>query len=123
MGSSAKKIKSYGIKLRKVVVHHDQDSVYTGHQWLSKLRLRDNVRVSYSLDGARGNTAMESFNSHFKMENASIIREQKNLDGVIRVVARQMRYYNNIRRHQSLDNISPAEYLKKIGVESGKVQV
>jgi len=62
------RLRRYGIKFRKVVMHQDQDGVYTGHQWLWQLRIKDKVRVSYSLNGARGNTAMESFNGHFKAE-------------------------------------------------------
>lgn len=112
------RLKRYGIKLGKVVVHHDQDGVYTGHQWLWQLRLQDKVRVSYSLNGAKDNTAMESFNGHFKAENDSVLWDQKDLAGVIRVVETRMRYYNDIRRHASLDNVSPADYLVKLGVKA-----
>jgi putative transposase len=112
------RLRRLGIKMRKVVVHHDQDGVYTGHQWLSQLLLRDQVRVSYSLNGARGNTAMESFNGHFKTENRSILWEQKDLKGVIKVVESRLWYYNDIRRHASLDNIAPARFLKNIGINA-----
>jgi len=112
------KLKRCGVNLRKVVVHHDQDGVYTGHKWLWQLRLKDKVRVSYALNGAQDNTAMESFNSHFKVENDSVLWDQKDLAGVIRVVEIRMRYYNDIRRHASLDNVSPADYLEKLGVKA-----
>jgi putative transposase len=104
-----------GVDLQKVIVHHDQDPVYTSHEWLLQLRIRDKVRVSYTLDGARGNTEMESFNSHFKGENSSILWEQKDLASVVRVVESRMLYYNDIRRHASLGNIAPARYLKEHG--------
>ena len=107
----------FGINLKKVIVHQDQDGVYTGHEWLRTLRLRDAVRVSFSLDGARGNTAMESFNAHFKLENAAILREQTDLPGLIHAVDSRMHYYNQVRRHSSLGNISPANFLKKYGVQ------
>jgi putative transposase len=112
------KLKRCGVNLGKVVVHHDQDGVYTGHKWLWQLRLKDKVRVSYALNGAQDNTAMESFNSHFKVENDSVLWDQKDLAGVIRVVEFRMRYYNDIRRHASLDNVSPADYLEKLGVKA-----
>jgi len=112
------RLKRYGIKIRKVVVHHDQDGVYTGHQWLWKLRLQDKARVSYSLNGAKGNTAMESFNGHFKAENDSVLWDQKDMTGVIRVVETRMKYYNDIRRHASLDNVSPVDYLAKLGIKA-----
>jgi len=110
-------LRHLGIDLSRVIVHHDQDSIYTGHQWLREVRLRDQVRVSYSLNGARGNTEMESFNSHFKGENSSIFWEQRDLAGVIRVVERRLLYYNDIRRHASLGNISPTQFLKKHGFQ------
>jgi transposase InsO family protein len=111
------RLKRYGVKLGKVVVHQDQDGVYTGHRWLWQLRIKDRVRVSYSLNGARGNTAMESFNGHFKAENGSRLWDQRNLAGVVKVVESAMHYYNDIRRHASLDNMAPTEFLKEIGFE------
>ncbi len=109
-------LRHLGIDLAQVIVHHDQDTVYTGHEWLRHVRLLDNVRVSYTLNGARGNTEMESFNSHFKVENASILWEQRDLLSVIRVVQSRLVYYNDIRRHASLGNVSPAQFLKQHGL-------
>lgn len=111
------RLKRYGVKFGKVVVHQDQDGVYTGHRWLWQLRIKDRVRVSYSLNGARGNTVMESFNGHFKTENGSQLWDQRDLIGVVKVVESAMHYYNDIRRHASLDNMAPAIFLKEIGVE------
>lgn len=70
-------LQRYGVKLDAVIVHHDQDPVYTGHGWVRQLRVENGVRISYSLDGAKQNTEMESFNSHFKGETASRLWEQK----------------------------------------------
>ena len=111
------RLKRYGVKLGKVVVHQDQDGVYTGHRWLWQLRIKDRMRASYSLNGARGNTAMEFFNGHFKAENGSRLWDQRNLVGVVKVVESAMHYYNDIRRHASLDNTAPAVFLKEIGVD------
>ena len=105
----------WGIRMSSVIVHHDQDPVYTSHAWLHELRVKNKARVSFSLNGARGNTCMESFNSHFKEENASRFWEKKDLLGLIQAVESAMYYYNDIRRHASLDNISPMEYLKQHG--------
>lgn len=104
-----------GIALSKVIVHHDQDSVYTGHEWLRQVRVLDQARVSYALNGAGDNPEMESFNGHFKAECASILWEQKDLLSVIRVVQTRVTYYNDIRRHASLGNIAPAVFLRKHG--------
>jgi putative transposase len=110
-------LRHLGVDLSQVIVHHDQDSVYTGHEWLRHVRLLDQARVSYALNGAQDNTEMESFNSHFKAENASILWEQRDLAGVIRVVERRMLYYNDIRRHASVGNVSPAQFLRKHGFQ------
>lgn len=108
-------LRHLGIDLSQVIIHHDQDSVYTGHEWLRHVRILAQARVSYALNGAKDNTEMESFNSHFKGENSSIFWEQRNLLGLIRVVEKRMGYYNDIRRHESLGNISPAQFLKQHG--------
>lgn len=109
-------LKRYGVDPASVVIHHDQDGVYTGHQWLHRVRVKDGARVSYSLNGARGNTAMESFNGHFKLEAKSILWEQKDLLGVIKVVESRMHYYNDIRRHESIGQIAPEMFLQKHGL-------
>ena len=98
------------------MIHHDQDGVYTGHHWLQRIRIKDGARVSYSLNGARGNTAIESFNGHFKKESESILWEQKDILGVIKVVESRMHYYNDIRRHESLDYVAPEMFLKNHGI-------
>ena len=38
-----------------VIVHHDQDAVYTSYNWLQTLLIRDRGRVSYAERGARDN--------------------------------------------------------------------
>ncbi len=48
------------------IVHHDRDSVYTGDGWINRLIADQMISLSYSMNGARGNTYMESFNGHFK---------------------------------------------------------
>lgn len=110
-------LQHFGTDLATVIVHHDQDPVYTAHEWLRHVRLLDKARISYALNGARDNTEMESFNSHFKTENSSRLWDQRDLPGVIRVVQSGMVYYNDIRRHASLDNVSPAEFLRKHGFQ------
>jgi len=106
----------YRKNISRVIVHHDKDGVYTGHRWLHQVRVVDGARVSYSLNGARGNTAMESFNGHFKGENDSAFWDQRTLLDLIKTVESRMQYYNEIRAHQSLGNKSPDKYLMKLGV-------
>jgi putative transposase len=101
-----------GITCEGMIVHHDQDSVYTGHMWTGQLLLRDKVRLSYALDGARDNPEMESFNGHFKQEGNSLFLDADDMEELKAVVSRQMEYYNTRRRHSSLGYMSPMAYIE-----------
>ena len=96
-----------------VIVHHDQDSVFTGYRWTSQLLLDDQVRLSYALNGARDNPEMESFNSRFKDENRSLFWDAESLDELRACVTARMKYYNTERRHSSLNYVAPMTYLKQ----------
>ena len=53
--------KQLDLKIEEVIVHSDQDGVFTGHRWLRETVLRARDRASFSQDGAKGNVYMESF--------------------------------------------------------------
>ena len=106
--------RKYGIAWEGMIIHHDQDAVYTSYAWTGQLLLQDKVQLSYALDGAKHNPAMESFNSRFKAEGHSLFLDAADLDPLEQVVARQMTYHNTKRRHSSLGYLSPLAYLKKI---------
>ncbi len=95
-----------------MVMHQDQDPVYTSYAWTGRLLLRDYLQVSYSLDGARGNTEMEAFISRFKNENRSLLLDAPTIEALERVVNVRMRYYNEVRRHSALDNQPPRKWLE-----------
>ena len=95
------------ITCKGMIMHHDQDSVYTGHVWTGQLLLKDKVRLSYALDGAKDNTEMESFNSRFKQEGNSLFLDAGDIEELNVVVSRQMEYYNTRRRHSSLGYVPP----------------
>jgi putative transposase len=96
-----------------MVMHQDQDPVYTSYAWTGRLLLRDHLQVSYSLDGARGNTEMEAFISRFKNENRSLLLDAPTIETLKRIVNVRMRYYNEVRRHSALDNQPPRRWLKR----------
>ena len=102
-------------KIEGVIVHSDQDGVFTGHRWLRETVLRARVRASFSEDGAKGNVYMESFFGRFKEENRSILWEQEDLHSLWEVVKLRTRYYNRERRHSALGYKSPIEYLNEKG--------
>jgi putative transposase len=99
-----------------LIVHQDQDSVFTSYRWLRTLLMESEVIVSYSERGAKDNPWIESFWGHFKGENGSLLIEAETLEELREVVDRQMAYYNERRRHSSLDYRSPVEYLKSEGI-------
>ena len=113
--SMAKKtFEKLGITCEGMIMHHDQDSVYTGHLWTGQLLLQDKVRLSYALDGAKDNTEMESFNGHFKQEGNSLFLDAGDIEELKEVISRQMDYYNTKRRHSSLGYISPMAYIESM---------
>jgi len=107
-------LKAQGVELKEVIVHHDQDPVFTSYGWTSRLLLRDRVRVSYALYGARDNPQMESFIGRFKTENRSLLLDAQTLDELQAVVAERMNYHNNRRRHSTIGYQAPIMYIASL---------
>ncbi len=102
-----------GVDCVGMIMHHDQDSVYKSDLWVNQLLLEDGVRLSYSTNGAKGNTYMESFNGHFKGPIQSILNEAETIEEVERVVGNRADDWNNDRRHSSLGQMAPMAYIEK----------
>ena len=102
-----------GINLQDRFLHHDQDSVYTGYRWLQAVLIRERARLSFSENGAKGNTVMESFFGRFKVENESLFHDAANIWELMRVISRQVDYYNRSRRHSTLGNVPPLSYMNQ----------
>ena len=102
-----------GLSLAGRIIHHDQDSVYTGYRWLRAVLITHRARISFSENGAKGKTSMESFNGHFKGESKSLFYDAANIWELERTVAQQMRYYNGKRRHSALGYLAPMCYIIK----------
>jgi len=103
-----------GVCLKGMIIHHDQDPVFTSYAWTSRLLLEDHVRVSYALNGARDNPEMESFFSRFKTENRSLLLDAQSLNELITLVAERMGYYNGERRHSTIGNRAPLVYIETL---------
>ncbi len=107
-------LQRHGWPVAGIMVHHDQDSVYTGYGWTGQLVLRDQVRLSYAPDGCHDNTEMESFHSRFKTENRSLLVDAADLAELVRVVGQRITYYNHRRRHSALGNQAPLVHLASL---------
>ena len=92
--------------LEGVIVHQDQDPVFTGYAWTRWL-LSAGARLSYALRGPRDNPEMESFFDRFKVENRSLILDAGSLNELAAVVRDRINYYNRVRRHSSLGDRPP----------------
>lgn len=102
----------YGRDLEDVIIHHDKDSVYTSHDWLRQVLLKDRGRLSYAEHGAKDNPWIESFWGRMKTEIGSLLWEAQTLDEVRGIVDRRMNYYNRRRRHSALDYRPPEVFLR-----------
>lgn len=106
-------LEKVGISLEDRFLHHDQDSVYTGYRWLQAVLIREKAKISFSENGAKGNTCMESFNGHFKGENGSLFFDARNMWELRRTIAVQIQYYNAQRRHSTLGYLAPWAYINQ----------
>jgi putative transposase len=102
------------VNLQDEILHHDQDPVFTGYRWMAQLLLKDRIRVSYALNGARDNPEMEAFNSRFKTENRSLLLDAQTLEELQALVSERIDYYNNERRHSSIEYQAPAVFIASL---------
>ena len=106
-------LKEVGISLEDQYIHHDKDSVYTGYRWLQAVLIREQAKISFSENGAKGNTFMESFSSHFKRENGGLFYDAINIWELRRIISAQIEYYNEQRRHSALGYLAPRTYINR----------
>ncbi|MGB5932431.1 MAG: IS3 family transposase, partial [Anaerolineae bacterium] len=115
----------YDIPYVGMIIHHDQDVVFTGYGWTGQLLLEDGVRLSYALRGAQDNPEMEAFISRFsvqdpeivgsgKEENRSLFLDAQTLDELRAVVGDRMVYHNNERRHSRTESLAPLRYVEML---------
>lgn len=101
-------------KLAEIIFHQDQGSVYTSYTYVEQI-LKDNFTLSYSrVATPTDNPEMESFWSRFKTENRQLFHEAQTEGELTELVRQQINYYNQKRRHSSLHNISPDNYIHNL---------
>jgi len=83
--------------------------------------MRESFAHSYGRKSSpRENAAKESFIGHFKVENKSLFLEAKNFEELKGIVENRINYYNQKRRYQTLEYLTPKKYLKKWQLGVGK---
>lgn len=107
-------LRRLGLSTEGLIVHQDQDPVYTSYRWTRQLLLQDHVRISYALFGCKDNPEMESFNSRFKCENRSLFADARTPRELEAVVRGRMNHHNRRRRHSALGNQAPLAYAKSL---------
>ena len=105
---------SLNLKIKEIIIHQDQGSIYTSYQYVDQL-LKDQFTLSYSRKGTpTDNPEMESFFGRFKTENKQIFIEAETEKEAKQMVKKQIYYYNQKRRHSCLQNSSPNNFIKNL---------
>ncbi len=104
-------MQALGRSLDGVILHHDQDSVYTSHAWVWRVLLEERAQLSYTENGAKDNPWIESFWGRFKTENRDLLWEAETLEEVSAIINDKMLYYNGARRHSALAYQPPEDVL------------
>jgi len=110
--AAARTLAEAGLTLEGRIVHQDQDPAFTSYRWLRAVLVSEKARISYSVTGARGNTVVESFFGRLKVENGSLFHEARNVWELRRIVNERIVYHNAERRHSTLGNRAPEDYIK-----------
>lgn len=103
-------LKKMKIGLKKVVIHQDQGSVFTGYEYAGTL-LSDGVNLSFTENGFKDNPFMESCNGHFKSEYSSQLQEAKTLRELKKTIRKCINNWNQERIHSALKGRSPDEFI------------
>ncbi|MEX2400282.1 MAG: IS3 family transposase [Rhodothermales bacterium] len=98
-----------------LMVHSDQDAVYTSYDWLDRLLVRDGARASYSERGCKDNPWIESLWSRMKDEIGSRINQAETLGELRQILKERFTKYNTRRRHSLIEYQSPINYLRTRG--------
>jgi putative transposase len=102
------------ISYKGMILHHDQGSAFISYAWTGQLLLKDEVRLSYALQGFKDNPEMESFIGHFKEEGRSLFLDAQSIAELTAVVDNRMVYYNSDRRHSSIGYVPPLTYIEQV---------
>lgn len=109
-----RRMEAFGRSLEGVIMHHDEDSVYTSYAWLDRILIEERAKLSYAEHGAKDNPWIESFWGRFKTENGLLLLEAETLEELTSIIDEKLPYYNGSRRHSSLAYNRPDQVLAAI---------
>lgn len=96
---------------KKMLWHQDRGSQYTSYAYVGTVL--KNGKLSYSNPGTpTHNPGQESFFGRFKDDWKDEIAELETFQEVKRFVKEKINYYNNQRRHTSIELVSPRKFTK-----------
>ena len=101
--------------IKGLIIHSDQDPIYTSYDWLKQVLLKDGAKVSYSERGCKDNPWIESFWGRLKVEIGSLISEAESYEELEQIIKERIQYYIKRRRHSSINNLTPLEFLHQNG--------
>jgi transposase InsO family protein len=103
-------LKRMKANLNSVIIHQDQDTVFTGYEYAGTL-LNDGISLSFTEKGFKDNPFMESCIGHFKDEYKHLIQEAKNIDEAKDIIRKCIKDWNKERIHSALKGRSPDEFI------------
>ena len=105
-------LKRKKISLSKIIIHQDQGSPFKSYEYVGQL-IKDGVRLSYSVNGARGNPRAETFNGHFK-EEYDELKEAKTFEELKSLIKKKIKDWNSSRIHSALKGRSPDKFIRDV---------
>lgn len=109
-------LKNKKIPFSEIIVHQDQGSVFKAYRYVQEL-IKRGITLSYSRKGRPSdNPEMESFFGRLKTEKNRLFVEAGSLKELKELIDEAIRYYNAKRRHSSLGNKSPDNFIKLLNL-------
>jgi len=99
--------------IENIIIHHGQDGVHLGNDWLYQVGARDKIRVSCSKEEVKGNIHSELLVGRFREENLSLFWDQEDFERPKEIISERLRYYNLVPRYSALRNKLSIKYLKE----------
>ncbi len=109
-------LKNKRIPFEEIIIHQDQGSVFKAYKYVQEL-IKRGITLSYSRKGTPSdNPEMESFFGRMKKEKKQFFIEAETLKELEQMIHDAIKYYNTKRRHSSLGNKSPDNFIKLLNL-------